>query len=247
MSDQQETALKGQVAIVTGGTRGYGQGIAAVLKKKGAEVWITGRNRQDLARTAREVKVDWLQADVTREKDSDKLLSRVLEKHGRLDILVNNAGAAIRIAALDQQSDEEIRRSLEVNLTGAILGCRRAAAVMKKQKAGIILNILSVCAMEAWPEWSVYSAAKAGLWQFSRCLYTELRPFGVRVSSILPSWGATDFLQAAGRKGFNSRIKTKCIQPEELGELVAFVCSLPAHLCLEHLTLWPMVQEVVPL
>ncbi|MCM8769343.1 MAG: SDR family oxidoreductase [Candidatus Omnitrophica bacterium] len=247
MSSAVREKLEKKVAIVTGGGKGYGRGIAAALKKKRAEVWITGRNEENLQKAAEQMGVYYFKADVTSAKDWEALFKKVNEKHKRVDVLINNAGAGIRVAPANKQSEKEIRRSIEVNLIGAILGCRQAAEIMKKQNSGIIVNISSVCAVEAWPEWSVYSAAKAGLLQFSRCLYTELRPFGVRVSCLLPSWGATDFVTAAGLKDFSPATKLRCIHPEQLGEMVASLCELPHHLCVESLILWPMVQEVVPL
>ena len=166
---------------------------------------------------------------------------------GRLDILVNNAGAGVKIAPLAEQSDEEIQRSLAVNLTGAALGCRRAAQVMMRQGGGTIINISSVCAVEAWPAFAAYSAAKAGLLQLTRCLYTELRPHGARATCIIPSWGATDFSKAAGMSDFDPQTRSKCIQPLELGRIVADVCLLPGHLVVQEMVVWPLIQEAVPL
>jgi short-subunit dehydrogenase len=118
---------------------------------------------------------------------------------------------------------------------------------MKRQRSGTIVNVSSVCQRQAWPGWSMYSAAKAGLAQLSNCLYTELRPFGVRVTTVIPSWGATQFLDAANLPGRSPEEDALCIQPEELGDLVVTVCELPAHLALQDLTLWPLIQQVEPL
>ncbi len=243
-----ETNLAGSTALVTGGSKGYGTGIAAGLRDKGANVWITGRDEAGLERTAAELGVRALKADVTSSEDWDRLFDEVLAaSDGRLDILVNNAGAGIAIAPVAEQTVEEIRESIAVNLTGAILGCRRAAPVMCGQGSGTIINISSACARQAWPGWAVYSAAKAGLVQFSKCLYTEVRASGVRVTSVIPSWGATEFLAAAKAPSHGPETASKCIQPRELGELVANICALPPHLEIQDLTLWPLVQEVMPL
>lgn len=240
--------LSKAVAIVTGGSKGYGAGIAEALKKRGARVWITGRDQKALDRTAKRLGVHGVKADVTVASDWDRLFEEVLgASRGRLDVLVNNAGAGIRIAPLAEQTDEEIERSIAVNLTGALLGCRRAAAVMKKQKSGTIINVSSVCARQAWPAFAPYSAAKAGMGQATDCLYNELRPFGVRVTSVIPSWGATEFAEAANLPKRDAKTRAKCIQPLELGELIVQICSLPAHLNIQDVTLWPMIQEVVPL
>jgi NAD(P)-dependent dehydrogenase (short-subunit alcohol dehydrogenase family) len=242
-----KTDLTNQTAIVTGGAKGYGVGIAQALKEKGVHVWITGRDRQALDRTALELGVHALQADVTSPADWDRVFDVVLGETRRLDILVNNAGAGIRIAHLADTSDDEIAASIAVNLTGAILGCRRAARVMKEQRSGTIVNVSSACQHQAWPGWSVYSAAKAGLAQLSNCLYTELRPAGVRVTTLIPSWGATEFLTAASLPDFNPELKDKCIQPRDLGDIVVTICELPSHLEMQDITIWPLVQKVEPL
>ena len=239
--------LTGKTAIVTGGSRGYGTGIAGALKDNGAVVWITGRDEKALRSTGEKLGVHYMKADVARNDDWDALVEKVMEETGTIDILVNNAGGGVKIAPLDEQEDEEIEESIAINLTGAIAGCRRVVPVMKKQESGTIVNISSVCAKEAWPGWSIYSAAKAGLVQFSQCLYTELREYGVRVTSLIPSWGATKFLYAAHLQGFDPETAAAAIQPGELGDLVVTICALPPHLNIEELTLWPLVQKVEPL
>ena len=190
--------LKDKVAIVSGGSKGYGAGIAAVLQQSGARVWITGRDAGALDAAASRLGVQTVQADVTRPADWDRVFDTVMQTAGHLDILVNNAGGGGKIAPLDQQSDESIAGTIALNLTGQLYGCRRAAAVMKRQRGGLIINISSVCARYAWPGWGPYSAAKAGLYQFSHCLYTELREHGVRATTI------------TSRPRARRRVKWKC-------------------------------------
>jgi NAD(P)-dependent dehydrogenase (short-subunit alcohol dehydrogenase family) len=210
-------------------------------------VWVSARGGEELADTARRIGAEAVTADVTRSEDWDRLFQTVLDKAGRLDILVNNAGGTVRVAPLAELADEDIEWDLALNLTSAILGSRRAAAVMQKQKSGTIVNVSSVCAVEAWPQWAVYSAAKAGLLQLTKCLYAELRPYGARATCLIPSWGATNFSKAAGLPEFDPTTAEKCIQPLELGRVVADICALPPHLSIQELILWPLVQEVAPL
>lgn len=235
------------MAIVTGASGGFGLGIAAVLAEEGARVWMTGRREAPLRKAARETGGTAIVADAGVAGDWDRVFGEVTGKDGRVDILVNNVGAGVAVRPLDEQTDLEIETAMAVNLTGCIFGCRRAAAVMKRQKGGSIINIASVCAIEAWPGFSVYSAAKAGMLQLSRCLHTELRPFGVRVTCLLPSWGATNWGKAAGLPEMDPETRAKCIQPREIGRTVADLCALPAHLVVQEMVLWPLVQEVIPL
>ncbi|MGB3117196.1 MAG: SDR family oxidoreductase [Verrucomicrobiales bacterium] len=237
-------SLENQSVIVTGGSRGYGAGIAAAFVKAGARVWITGRTESSLRATASRIRATPFLADAADGDAWDRLLSEVTAQTGKLDILVNNAGEGVRIGPASEQTDEDIVRSLASNLTGAILGCRRAAGIMQAQGGGLIVNIGSVCAKHAWAGWGVYSAAKAGLLQFTRCLLTELRPHGVRVTSVLPSWGQTDFTNSADLPPREANILAKCISPEDLGRLLVQLAEMPSHLVTEELTLWPMVQPI---
>jgi NAD(P)-dependent dehydrogenase (short-subunit alcohol dehydrogenase family) len=242
--------LSGKTALVTGGSKGYGAGIAEALQNAGADVWITGRDSAALKATAARLGVHAVKADVTKGKDWDRVVASILKAGGRLDILVNNAGGGGHIAPTADQTDAGIEEVIATNLTGAILGCRRAAPVMMKQKSGIIINVSSVCALYAWPGWSIYTAAKAGLNHFGHGLYTELRPHGVRVTTLTPSWGATEFLSASGIQGHpaaQADIRRLCIQPLELGAIVVQLCAQPAHLAVPDMTVQPLVQEIVPM
>ena len=241
------SVVKGKTAIVTGGSKGYGFGIAEALKSAGAEVWITSRNQEELERAAAKLGVNAFRADATRAEDWDRLVKEVTGRSGTVDILVNNAGGGIKKAPLIEQSDDEIEASIALNLTAAILGCRRAVPFMKKQSSGTIINVSSICAREAWPGWSVYSAAKVGLSLFSQCLYLEVQDFGVRVTTLIPSWGETDFLAASGLQERDAETARKVTKPRELGDLVVQICELPEHLEILDLTVLPMVQKISPM
>jgi short-subunit dehydrogenase len=183
--------------------------------------------------------------DVTKSEDWD----RVFAEAGCPDILINNAGAGGKIAPVAEQTDAEIISTININLTGTILGCRRAAELMCARKSGMIINISSVCALYAWPGWSVYTAAKAGLAKFSHGLYTELRPYGVRVSCVTPSWGQTNFNHAACISGAseNPELAKKCTAPEELGMIIRQLVEQPDHLAVPDITIQPMIQDISPM
>lgn len=237
--------MNNKVAIVTGGGSGFGMGIAAELVKRGAKVFITGRNGDKLRNAAKLTGAIAIQADVTNPADWD----RVFAEAGNVDILVNNAGAGIKITPLAEQTDEEITASIMTNLTGAILGSKRAAKLMSAKKSGSIVNISSVCALYAWPGWSVYTAAKAGLSKFSHALHCEMRPFGVRVFNVTPSWGQTNFNISSGIKGASEddKLMDKCISPAEIGRLVCDLLETPGHLAIPDVTLQPMIQDICPM
>lgn len=242
-----ESSLKEKAAVVTGGSRGYGYGIAQSLRAAGAEVWITSRDEAALKKAADELGVKSVVADVTVASDWDQVFETVLGDKNRLDILVNNAGAGIKIAPFDEQTDETIDAIVRLNLTGQMFGWRRAAKVMREQKSGLIVNISSGCAIHAWPGWGPYSGAKAGLNQASHCLYTELREAGVRVCTVTPYWGDTGFRAASDVPQADDDTRSKMMTPAEMGQLVLDVCKLPPHLVIPDLTVQPLVQEIEPL
>ena len=160
-------------------------------------------------------------------------------------MLINNAGAAVRIAPLAESSDEEISVR-HINLTGVLLGCKRAARVMIAQESGLIINVSSVCAHYGWPGYTTYTAAKAGVDRLSRALYTELRPHKVRVTVLTPSWGATDFSKAANCPDFDPETLQLVMTGEQMGEIVAGICETPDHLCFPEIMVQPVVQEIIP-
>jgi len=235
------------VAIITGGSGGYGAGVAEVFRDDGIEVFITGRNPEKLDETAAQLGVHAIEADAERGDHWDRVFEQVLSQTGRVDYLINNAGGGIKVAPLTELSDDEVLATVSANLTSAILGSKRAASVMKEQGTGTIVNIGSVVSLEAWPGWTVYSAAKGGLHQFTKCLYAELREHGARATLIVPSWGQTDFATNAGLPTSDDEVRALSIKPEELGELVLYCCRLPEHLWLQEAILWPRVQKVEPL
>lgn len=241
-----ENTLKGKVAVVTGASKGFGYGIAQRLVENGATVFITSRNKGELEAAAAELEAIPVVADITVSSDWDHLMDTVMQTGKRLDILVNNAGAALSLGPIDEQEDDRIDEIIKVNLTGCIKGCKRAAQIMKPQGYGLIINISSVCAFEAWPGWGIYGAAKAALEHFSRQLYVELRSYNIQVTCLTPSWGDTNFAVSAHQDPASRELIDKMIKPLEIGDVVCNICSLPRHLVIPQITLLPLVQEIVP-
>lgn len=238
--------LTNKVALVTGASSGFGVGIAKALAASGCKVWITARNAKKLEHVAVEIGATPLQADATNPADWDRVIDHIMAKAGRLDILVNNAGGAVKISPITEFSDESIAEVINVNLISAIMGSSRAAAIMKKQQTGTIINISSICSKQAWAGWGIYAAAKAGLDQFTRSLYVEMRPFNVRATVLIPSWGATDFNQNAQLDHPAPEVAAQMISPEQMGKLVVQVCSLDTHLVIPELTVLPLIQQIEP-
>ena len=182
--------LKDKVVVITGWSVGFGKETGNQFYKAGAKVVITGTNKERLLRAQSEIgQIDIMESDVTSPADWEKLHQLVMGKYNRTDILVNNAGGGVTVKETIEQTIEDIDKIISLNLSGVVYGSRIFGKTMKEQKLGTIINISSVCAHEAWPNLSVYAAAKAGVVALSKGLYVELRPYNVRVTAVSPGAG----------------------------------------------------------
>ena len=178
-----------RIVIVTGASSGIGKATAELFAAQGDIVY--GLSRHPLDRGA----VLPIAVDVTDEAQVSDAVNRVIAEQGRVDVLVNNAGSGIS-GAFEFQTDEQIRQQLDVCLFG-IAHCTRAVLPhMRKAGSGMIINISSVAGALAIPFQSWYSAVKAGVLSLTEALQNEVRPFGVRVTAILPGDTKTGFTAA---------------------------------------------------
>ena len=193
--------VQDKVIIITGGSSGFGLEAARILLEMGARVVITGRDQQRLDAAANELDSSHLmpvQADAVCTADWHKVIQSTIDRFGHVDVLVNNHGAGVKIADLEELSDDEIRTILDINLASVIKGCREAVKVMKPRGQGHIVNVSSGCAHYSWGQWATYTAAKAGLVAFTRCLHKEMCLWGGKASSFVPGAARTGFCDAAG-------------------------------------------------
>lgn len=193
--------LAGQVALVTGASRGIGRGVALALARAGAEVALAARTVPDLEEVAAKVEALGrralvVPADVRDDRSVGVMVEAALDTFGRLDILVNNAGLG-HFGPIEDLSIEQFDEMLGVNLRGPFLCARAVVPAMKRQGSGTILNIASVAGLVANPKLSGYNASKFGLMGLSESLMLELRHAGIKVAAICPGSTATDF--AGGR------------------------------------------------
>ena len=136
--------------------------------------------------------------DVTQAKDwQDKAVARIVNKYGRLDVLVSNAGGALQNEDIEHMKTSNVDKIIAHNLNSVIYGCKAFSSLMKLQNSETIINLSSVCSKHAWPGWSVYAVAKWGVVGFSKNIYVDLRPFGIRITCVIPGAGATDFMKHA--------------------------------------------------
>jgi 3-oxoacyl-[acyl-carrier protein] reductase len=218
-------SLEGRMALVTGGSRGIGQAIAAELANAGAQVVIGYRSgAEEAEQVAGEIGGTAVQADVS---DPDEA-KRLVDEAGDVEILVNNAGVT-RDGLLARMSDEDWDVVIDTNLRGTFNTCRAVTRGMMKRRAGAIVNVSSIVGVHGNPGQTNYSASKAGIIGFTKALARELGSRGVRANVVAPGCISTrltnelpDELKSAmlantplGRFG----------DPEDVAGAVRFLCS----------------------
>ncbi|HEX8791866.1 MAG TPA: SDR family oxidoreductase [Polyangiaceae bacterium] len=195
--------LEGRIALVTGGARGIGRGIAVELLRAGAHVVIGDIVEQEMRQTCEQLQrlgaVDWVALDVANDESRRDAVRRIRAEHGPIDVLVNNAG----IAGAGFFADEDPRRiakALAVDLAGAICLTRMVLPHMVASGWGRIANVSSMMAITGSPGFAVYSAAKSGLLAFSEAIEREVRRLGdIRVTAVLPPSVRTSAFEDAKR------------------------------------------------
>ncbi|MBI4673122.1 MAG: SDR family oxidoreductase [Chloroflexi bacterium] len=226
--------LKGQVAIVTGGSMGIGRAIAFDLACHGADVALNYRKHADEA-NAVVAQIEALgrrglavQADVAAFADAQRMVDTVREKLGRLDILVCNAGVN-RDAVVWKMSEPQWDEVLATNLKGYFNYIRAAAPVFKEQGSGKIINITSINGMRGKFGQSNYSAAKAGIIGLTKAVARELGKYNVNVNAIAPGLIETDMMKEAPAdvkdKALAEIVLGRLGTPEEVAHVVTFLCS----------------------
>jgi 2-deoxy-D-gluconate 3-dehydrogenase len=204
--------LKGKVAIVTGGNRGIGLGMARGLARAGARVVVAARNEEKSADAVRELGSDTLalSVDVQSEQSVNALIAQTVQRCGRIDILVNNAGINIRKPVQDLSLDEW-RSVMDTNLTSAFLCSRAVYPHLKQAGGGKIINIGSMMSIFGANFAPVYGASKGGIVQLTRSLAVAWAPDNIQVNAVLPGWIDTDLTRTAREHvaGLNERVLSR--------------------------------------
>jgi len=226
--------LDGRVAIVTGGSRGIGAAIAALLAEDGAAVVVSGRDADRLQRTAKELEAQGgailgVVADAAIRQDAERLVDAAKQRFGRVDILVNNAGV-VRDGLLVRMKDEDWDRVMEVNLRGTFLMTRATTKLMIRRKSGgRVINIASTSGAMGNAGQANYSAAKAGLIGFTKAAARELAHWSILVNAVAPGLIETDMTAAISpeaREGLLAQVPLRRIgTPREVAEVVRFLAG----------------------
>lgn len=208
-----------KTALITGGSKGIGFGIAEVLLANGWNVCITGRNQQSIDQALAKlnmIKKDraiGVRADVRKLDQQQTAVEKVLDTWGQLDVLVANAGIG-HFGSIEEMTAEQWHETIDTNLTGVFYSIKSCLPALKKSK-GYFITIASLAGTNFFAGGSAYNASKFGLVGFTQAVMMDVRAHGIKVSTIMPGSVATHF---------NDHVPSPAdawkIQPEDIGKLV---------------------------
>lgn len=226
--------LAGQVALVSGASRGIGRATAVALAQQGAQLIVHHRRSPEAAaETVAEIergggRAQAMAADVRDSTAVHELVQKIIAQHGRLDILVNNAGI-VRDTLVPAMADDEWDEVLAVNAGGVFRLARAAARPMLLQRRGRIINVSSVAATKAGRGQANYAASKAAVEGFTRALAVELAPRGILVNAVSPGVIVTAMSERIREEGHDEALSKILLrrfgQPEEVARVIAFLAG----------------------
>ena len=229
-------ALTDRVALVTGGSRGIGKAVVALLASCGADVAVNYVRDEAAAMATVEmarahgVRALAIQADVARLDEADRLIQQTVEHFGKIDFLICNAGIW-EGDAVESISEELWDKTLDINLKGTWSVCRAAVPLMKKQRFGRIVIVSSTAGQRGEANVSNYAAAKGGQISFTKSLGPELASFGINVNCVAPGWVETEMTKDVvhDKTRLESINKTipigRMATPDEIAGPIVFLCT----------------------
>ncbi len=225
--------LDGKVAIVTGASRGIGRAVALEFARQGAILVITGVRDRRALESVRDELVSLgaeciaRMANVGRRADMDRLAAETVERWGRVDVLVNNAGV-LRMARFEDISEEQWDETLRVHLKGAFNGMQAVLPVMKRQRAGKIINLAGPAALRPSIGVSDYASAKGGIITLTFNVANEMKAYNIQINCISPvaDTRMTDAIAEFRGRESGSATRPSPVPPEAVAPaFVFFACS----------------------
>ncbi|MGC9115245.1 MAG: SDR family oxidoreductase [Fervidicoccaceae archaeon] len=230
--------FEGKVCVVTGGAKGIGAAISSRLGIEGCTVFIAdidetaGRIREGIFRNEG-IDAHFVNVDVSKETDVEKLMRLAGGSRGKIDVLINNAGIPFTGNDLEKQSSEEFMRIIGTNLYGPWICAKHSLKYMKKD-GGVIINIASTRAYQSEENTEPYSASKGGILALTHALAISLSKYRIRVISVSPGWIDTSEWQIPPRKPKLNELDHiqhpagRVGKPEDVASLIAFLASSEA-------------------
>jgi meso-butanediol dehydrogenase / (S,S)-butanediol dehydrogenase / diacetyl reductase len=240
------TSLQGQVAIVTGASRGIGRATALLLGAQGATVVAMARSGADLEAVAAAIEEAGgtclvVQGDASVEADVHRTVRATVERFGRVDILVNNAGIGI-LGPLVEMSADDFDATMAANVRSVFLFTRAVVPGMIERKRGSIVNVASISGIASFPNVSIYCASKFATIGLTRALDRELREHNIRVTAICPAGVETDWAMGTGltREAVAGQDR---LDPGTVAEAIRFALTQPPNARVTELIVYPMSED----
>lgn len=237
--------LKDQVAIITGASQGIGHAIAEQLARLGIHLVLCARNVEKLQFLAGQLNQNYpavktlvLSCDVQEPQQVQNVVDETLKQFQRVDALINNAGVAPKLGLLQEMSLDDIHRTIDTNLKGAIYAMKAVLPIMVQQQSGTIININSVAGKTAYPFWSIYDASKFGLHAMTQAVAEEQRHNNIKVVGIYPGAVATPLWE--GLEPGHEPDKNGMLDVETIAESVAYILQQPRKVFISDITLSPL-------
>jgi len=244
-------SLAGKVALVTGASSGIGEGIALGLAKAGATVALSARRRDRLEGLVKRIEEAGgkglaLPGDMTVEAEAKQAVEDTVSQLGSIDILVNSAGV-MQAGGIENCDTAEYRRVMDINLFGTLYTCVAAVPHMLEQGGGDIITISSLAGRKGGPFTNAYSASKHAVNFMTDAMRQELGDRNIRVTILMP--GATESEVAENitdpqwREAIDKHVhKEGAVKAEDMGETVAFICSLPRRVNISEICVRPTID-----
>ncbi len=241
---ETKSPVTGQIAVITGASRGIGAAIARKLASLGAHLILTARNREQLSKIADEIgaaggDAEALACDLSDPAQIEAFAETVLKQHGRCDILVNNAGVGWFHGPLHTMPAADWDSMLAINLRAPYLLLRAFAPAMIEAKRGHIINISSLASKNPVPNAAAYAGSKWGLNGMMISAAEELRQHQVRVSLIEPGSVRTEF----GSGLSSEKSPLGAIAPEDIAEIVVLLATQPGQSFISEVMVRPTLKK----
>ena len=240
------------IIMITGATAGFGKATANKFASNGWNVIITGRRTERLEEVEQElsrfkgIKVLSLNFDVRKRYEVEDVINGMPDEWKKIDILVNNAGLAVGLDPIDSGNIDDWDRMIDTNVKGLLYVTRAVAPLMKERKSGHIFNISSIAGKEEYENGNVYCASKHAVDSLSRSMRIDLLRHNIRVTNIAPGMAETEF-SLVRFKGDKQRAKdfykgVDALTGDDIAEIIIWCAGLPAHVCINDITVTPTQQ-----
>ncbi|WP_143304974.1 SDR family NAD(P)-dependent oxidoreductase [Chitinophaga vietnamensis] len=240
------------IVLITGATAGFGQACATTFAAKGYDVIITGRRKERLEALQTQLTQEYgtnvlaLDFDVRDEQAVATALGNIPAEWRQIDVLVNNAGLAAGLSTIDEGSLDDWNAMIDTNVKGLLYVSRIVIPWMRARTTGHIINIGSTAAKHVYAKGAVYCASKAAVDAISQGMRIDLLPYRIKVTAIHPGAAETEF-SLVRFKGDEQKAKDVYkgfipLSAQDVADVVYYVTTLPAHVCINDLVLTPLQQ-----